>query len=549
MRIQKVLVLAVTAMVAVVFAGAQTPIEITVSSNLVRSNFRGVGFHAELFLDRITSEYFDQVIAKRWRELNPAFARVLHHWGPGKAAVRDEKALQVLARELLFMKEATDTEIYLTTGAMKATAPGDERKAYASAVADELSYLLGKGATNIKYYGSTNELSLHEWADLRNDLPTYRDYHRLIFEELKQRNIPVKLLATDASPVMFWNTLQWAADNMDDVTGVYGAHHYANNLLPGDLDFYGWFKTQCSWAVELAKAKNKDFILGEFGPGQYLELRWGIRWDTPEFYGTPQEPQAGLQVGEATLAAINAGAYAMAYWTFADFPDDPRSRSINQWGLFKSLANGGAVRAPYYCYGLLSKYLRGPASVHEVTTANDKLRVAAVEREADGSWSLAVINRDSQDAPLSIKFPKTPGKPFRKFVYDPANVPVTEDGDLQSPVGKVAMLDGSLSDTVKANSMAVYTTAYDDDPPAPVQGLEVKEVGATSSVKGMPGDAKRLTWRPNKEIDLCYYRIYHGGVRIASTVSTEFVDAGPTRSRPGEYTVVAVDTSGNASPR
>jgi hypothetical protein len=278
-------------------------------------------------------------------------------------------------------------------------------------------------------------------------------------------------------------------------------------------------------------------------------LRWGKRWDTPEFYGTPQEPQAGLQVGEATLAAINAGVYAMAYWTFADYPDDPNSRSINQWGLFKSLANGGAVRAPYYCYGLLSKYLRGPARVHEVTTANEKLRVAAIERESDGGWSLAIINREGRDVPFAIKFPTNSGKAFRKFVYDPANVPVTEDGDLQPPAGKVSIRDGAISDIAKANSMIVYTTAYDDDPPAPVQGLEVKSVGADSGVKGMPGDAKRLTWQPNKETDLCYYRIYHAGVRIASTVSTEFVDAGPTRSRPGAYSVVAVDTSGNSSPR
>jgi hypothetical protein len=51
-------------------------------------------------------------------------------------------------------------------------------------------------------------------------------------------------------------------------------------------------------------------------------------WNSLEAFGTPMEPQAGLQTAEAALAAINAGA---------------------------------VTRAPYYRYGLLTKFLRGPA--------------------------------------------------------------------------------------------------------------------------------------------------------------------------------------------
>ena len=47
-------------------------------------------------------------------------------------------------------------------------------------------------------------------------------------------------------------------------------------------------------------------------------------------------------------------------------------------------------------------------------------------------------------------------------------------------------------------------------------------------VPGSTADAKRLRWAPNTETDLCYYRVYHNGVRIGSTVATEFIDAGPT---------------------
>lgn len=523
-------------------AVAQAPVKIAITSDVVRENFRGVGFHGQLFLDSSTPDYWDQVIAKRWRELNPGFARVFHNWERGNRGVRDAQALEFLAREIVFMKESAGTEVYLTTSAPKDVPAGEERAAYARSVADEIEYILGKGGTNLKFYGSSNELTLRSWGDLNRDLPTYRDYHRHLYAEFHKRNLPVKLLATDASPVSYWNSLQWAADNMDDITDVYGGHHYATRQPADDLEFYSWFLERCTWAVGLAKSKNKDFILGEFGPGQYQETRWGRRWDTPEAFGTPMEAQAGLQTAEAAMAAINAGSYAMGYWTFTDYPDRP-GQGINQWGLFKSMAAGAVTRAPYYCYGLLTKFFRGPARVYRVTSGAARVHAAAVQRDSDKAWTIAVINRELHPVAVSIALAADPGKPFRKYLYDTAHVPVTEDGDLQEPSCRLAAHDRELNDTVPPNSMALYTTAYDDDPPAAVQGLEVKAVDGSFT----PRDAKRLTWKANTEPDLCYYRIYHNNVRVGSTVSTEYVVAGPERWRSGPYTVVAVDTSGNAS--
>lgn len=520
----------------------QPPARITIGKELVREGFRGVGFHGQLFLDSATPEYWNQVVAKRWRELNPGFARVFHNWARGNRGVRDPQALETLARELVFMKESAGTEVYLTTTSPKVTEPGKERQDYARAVADELEYLLGKGATNLKYYGSSNELTLRTWGDLNRDLPTYRDYHQHLYNEFRARKLPVKLLATDASPVSYWKSLEWAAANMDGITDIYGGHHYATRQPADDPEFYNWFLERCAWAVGIARSKGKDFILGEFGPGQYQELRWGRRWDTPEAFGTPMEPQAGLQTAEAALAAVNAGVYAMGYWTFTDYPDRP-GQGINQWGLFKSMAAGAVTRAPYYCYGLLTKFFRGPAKVYKVASSSPKLYAAAVQRDSDGAWSIAVINRELHPSAVAISLAASPGKPFRRYLYEVARVPVTEDGDLQEPSGRIAAREGELNDTIPANSMALYTTAYDDDPPAPVQGLEVRPV---SRSEGLPGDAKRLLWKANTESDLCYYRVYHNNVRVGSTVATEYVIAGPERWRAGPYTVVAVDTSGNA---
>jgi len=248
---------------------------------------------------------------------------------------------------------------------------------------------------------------------------------------------------------------------------------------------------------------------------------------------------AGLQLAEAAMAAINGGVYAMGYWTFTDFPDRPEWHAINQWGLFKWLTQGSEPRAPYYAYGLLTKFLRGPATVYQVESGQEDLRVAAVERQTDKAWSIAVVNRSARDTSISIALPeRATSKAFRKYVYDARKPPLTEDGDLQGPVGKVEPNSSHLTDSVGGLTLTVYTTAYDEVPPAAVQGMDVSKLP----------DGKLIKWSANKEPDLAYYRVYHEGVRLGSTVAAQFPDEGPTRNKPGKYTVVAVDLSGNAIP-
>ena len=100
---------------------------------------------------------------------------------------------------------------------------------------------------------------------------------------------------------------------------------------------------------------------------------------------------------------------------------------------------------------------------------------------------------------------------------------------------------------MKAQSLAVYTSAYDRTPSAPVTALQLIPVA---------GGKEQLKWRPNLEPDCCYYRVYrYAGDRfdpksarqIGSTVATEFLDESPS-GRESHYYIVAVDQSGNPSP-
>jgi hypothetical protein len=515
--------------------------QITVDAQqVVQPHFAGVGFHVFDHTFTTTPELVDTVIAKRWREIQPSFARM------NDSPDWDRGTLDKVAAYILRLK-GTGTEVYMTTWGPKDTQPGDERRAYARHMVDNLEYLVReKGCTNIRWYCLTNELSLKQWGSLAGDLPTFKDYHQCLYDELQARGLDIGLLATDASPISYWHTLEWAAANMDAITAIYGGHHYLNDRPLTDERFYPWFLDRLTWAVGLAKGKGKDFILGEFGCKQDGRTVDGVKLDRCVYFDTPDEPFLAIQLCEAALAAINAGTYAMGNWTYADFPDEYNAHYINKWGTFRWSGTDFSTRPHYYAYGLLTKYFRGPATVFPVDGNDPYLRVAAVRNNTTEAYSIAVISRCATVAPFAVALKGlTVDRPFRKYVYDPKRPPMNAFGDLQPPVGKVRMDDGVLRDSIAPNTIVVYTTAYHEIRPSPVRG-----------VRAEPNAAGGMTvkWDASPEPDICYYRVYAGERadfvpsvenQLVSTIATEHVDrqGGPAR----QYKVVAVDDSGNAS--
>jgi hypothetical protein len=403
---------------------------------------------------------WEGTLRSRWRELRPAFARVTHMWTPGRPGVRDETRTEGLVRAARWMQE-TGTEIYLTTWNPLKTEDHGERDAYAQAVAAELEYLIREqGLSNIRYYCMTNELSLGSWASLREDLPTFRDYHRRIHAALRARDLDVGLLATDASPIKYWDTLEWAAENMDAITAVYGGHHYVNDHELDDPEFYPWFLGECRRGAGIAAEKGKRFIIGEFGARQNREPVDGKKMDACVYWDTRQEPMVGIQLAEAILAAVNAGVYAIAYWTFTDFPDDWSPKGYNKWGLFEWDYCGNLVRAPYYAVGLLTRYFRGPATRLEVRSDDPLVRAAAVRQDGSGTWSIAVLNRHAEPCRVNLVFADAgPEGTLRRYHYDPSYVRSTEHGNLQDPVGWGPIAPGGLEDELPATSLGVYTSS------------------------------------------------------------------------------------------
>lgn len=501
---------------------------------IANPNFGGVGFHAFHHIFPATEEDLNEVIFKRWRELNPSFARLNDHWD------YDRPVMERIARHMARMKE-TGTEIYLTTWNPPNARDDGELAAWARRVADNLEfYVRTKGLTNLRTYCMTNELSLDGWGSLVGNLPRFRQYHQALAAEIKRRGLPVGLLATDASPVDYWHTIAWAAANMDDITAAYGGHHYFNERGPEDERFYPWFLSKLEWGVGIARDKKKPFILGEFGARQDGRTVDGVRLDRCVYFETPTEPLVTLQLAEAVIAAINAGVHGMGYWTFMDLVDDFSPGYLNRWGLFRASGADRSTRAIYYGYGLLTRYFRGPSTAFRVASDDPRVR-AAVVRNRDGAWSIAVVNRNGRATTVEIAVPDQRGSVrMRTYVYDPARVRHHPFGDLPGPSGTVTLRSGKMRVTVAPMSLTVYTAAFDEAPPPAVRGI------AQAPTDG----GVRVSWHPVDARDLCYYRVYRlngaARVQIGSTIATELVDRKPIAG--ARYAVTAVDMSGNESP-
>lgn len=499
----------------------------------VTERFGGVGFHAFHHIFEMSQQDLDEVVYKRWREMNPSFVRMNDHWD------YDRTVTERIAGHMARMKQ-TGTEIYLTTWNPPDVQNDEELRAWARRVADNLEfYVRTRGLTNVRTYCMTNELSLGRWGSLVSNLPRFKQYHEALFREIQSRHLPVGLLATDASPVGYWHTIEWAARNMDEITAVYGGHHYFNESPLEDERFYPWFLERLRWAVGIARARGKPFILGEFGARQDSRTINGVLQDRCIYFETEKEPLVTIQLAEAVIAALNAGVYGMGYWTFMDLPDDFAPGYINKWGTFRYSGTDRSTRAIYYGYALLTRYFRGPARVLTVSADDPRVRAAAV-RNARGGFSIAVVNRNRRETPVRLRLTgSTTAAQLRRYVYDPAAPPNHPFGDLPGPAGTVSVRQGVLSDRLAPMSLTVYTSAFDEVPPAPVRGLRTRKEGG----------AVLVSWQASPDRDLCYYRVYRvqAGRRtqIRSTIATQVRDENPP---PGTtYHLTAVDFAGNES--
>ncbi len=500
-------------------------------NRIEQKRFLGVGFDTFQHNFPATAQQMDQVLFKRWRELAPSFVRmdIQTDWGT--------KQLNQMAKHLLLMQE-TGTVAYITLWDLPVEQTPQDMANFAKHTADQMAYLIKtRGCICIKYFCISNELTLDKWGALANDLPLYATYQNAIFKAFWKEGLHIGMLATDASPISEWNTVKWAADHINSTTAVYGAHEYFSEYAPDSSRFYPWFLTQLRAICAVTAAKKKGFILGEFGCRGDGRTINGVLHDDCYYWNTPLEPYTGLQLAEAVIAALNSGVKALAYWTFTDFPYTAGQPYQNYWGMFKWENGNYAPRDPYFAYGLLTRWFRGPSQSVAASSSDPRLRMGVVKHKT--GWSIVLVNRNHQAVHFEITMHRLAlTTKFRCYLYNPVDIPVSPFGDLQKPAHTVLIRSGRLTGTIGPNCMVVYTSDFRQQVPPPVQDLTI----------ALNEHGVKLHWKPGKAT---YYRIYReeamgsGFLEIGTTIADHFTDHSPA-SQPAIYEVKAVDRWDNS---
>ncbi len=518
--------------------------------------FGGAGFqrfeHAHPLSDRLWHE----VVDKRWRELNPSFARLNHDpdWTEQQTANY---------RRVMDSCQAMTPEVYLTTWSPPLCRSDADFTAFGEAVGEFVERSVREwGHGNLRYYCCANELMTSQGHGYMVDhMDLFEKYQRAAARAFDARTLDVLLVSTDVHEVLDSeknrSTLDYAADHMADVTEAFCGHQYAMGFEPEEAGFYAWAMEKFKLALAVSVAQNKPFLLAEYGGRIANYVISGVNRDTCDHWDTGREDLTALQVAEFTVAAINSGVYALGYWTYMDFPEDDKNY-YNKWGVMRrscaGVSDSGArfalsnylPRSLYYAYALFTRYFRGPATIL-TTEAPDPLRVSAVRHDEGGTISVAVLHRGEEPVEADLLLPVGEAR-LRKFVFDAVQPPHSPFGDLPDADDTLEVREGRLSDTFRPYTLTVYTSAFREARPLPATNITV-------TPSSNPSTGQRIAWQPSASPDIAYYRVYRGREgfapshwnQIGSTTALEFLDHGAWGDRAGWYAVRPVNRDGNVA--
>ena len=514
--------------------------------------FGGMGFHNNeaMLYPVIEKEHFDQLLGKCFREAAPGFMRTFAGY-----ANWTKESMDAFYEYYSRTQKVTDTPMYLAAAKGAIHFSEEEMEEYCEKVADNFVYLKKeKGMNHLRYYCFSNEMTRGMHGVLLKDLPTFKKYHQMLYRAFQNRDLQIGLLATDASGYPAWESMDWAIGNMAEITEDYCLHIYERDPDLENLDFYSFFYEKCLEKVEKAlKNDGRRFILGEIGiqDGSKQVLgKKNVLLDVCRFYDDDwKRAYCALKMVEMAFAAINAGVFSMAYWSFTDYPD-PYSCAYsekpgfaqkwgecerfisgttdfkyNKWGFFRWEDDGDhSPREPWWAIAPMVKLYKRNSKVLTIDAGDDKLRCCGIYN-LDGSVTVGIINRHKAEKEITLDT-ELFKKPVRVYEYDPRNVPYNRFGDLQAPV---AVLDPKIpSYTLKPESIVYFTTDY-------------QEKAETVEAANLQVSDGKLTWAPVTDENHCYYRVFADGVQIASTIACDL----PVESETATYEVKSVDQWGN----
>ena len=411
---------------------------------------------------------------------------------------------------------------------------------YTKWVSDSLKEMITvRGFTNIKYIIAFTEPG--DYCGCGN-LPagyTQMTYYNLVINALHTRLVNdgtrslTKIVGPNSSGMNAGQGRLWiqnAVTNLNSAIDIYSSHDYS---LPG---YDEWYNMVTNGINDIA-ATGKPFWLDEYGKQD-------------EVYRNTSD--YGVYLAEINAASINAKAQHTSIWLYEDqyyvtplqnlTNTDSFYNGLHKWGTQNWLPTSTAVRPAWYAFTMMSRFLGGAGSqVYDTTKSLNGIRISAT-KQADGNWSVLVVNSNTTSQDITVNFTAAINKTLWKHLYNPNNVP-TGDGIIGSSA-QYTNVTTSFNDTLPARGVAIYTSIDDGTASAPYSLTAVPEDGQTSLSWSAPlsgATSYNIKWSTN----------FGGPYTTIQTgvTTTSYINTGLTNGTMYYYVVTAVNgaESGNSN--
>ena len=538
--------------------------EISIKKPYRRWLFGGIGFHnSEATMAPVMNEKFKNERAlKCFREISPTYSRVFagyHDW--------TKEAMDHFADYYDKTFRDAGTTLYLVPGRIPIPDEDFDIEEYCERTAANLEYLIKvRGCTKIQHFCLTNELSCgNTYAYLERDLDLFKKLQTGLYKSFQRHGLDIGLLATDCSGESTLYQVDWAIENMDEITSDYCTHLYLQKYQPEDLEAYEYCRSIFAEQVAKCQKVQKRYVIGEYGikkRGWANDIGKYPMWNNVSYNVDCPENDAlyALAIAEMSAAIVNSGTFAACLWTMIDYPDPmikengdtPEEKAryevcrfsghgmqirYNKNGLIRWCddEHDYSAKAGLYTMGYMAKLFKKGSRVLECSSDDELIRTCAVTN-SDGSVSICIINRNTERTDACLKLEHECKKPLRRYDFLVSNPNENKFCDLQD-FSALVDCNGSVVLSLEGQSVTFLTTDYENTVPSPVLGVMIK--------KG------KLVWKPSKDKHHCYYRVFASTEKnfspcyenqIASTVA-EYLDI---EDENLNYRVISVNKYGNA---
>ncbi len=348
---------------------------------------------------------------------------------------------------------------------------------YTKWASDSLHQLINvKGFNNIKYAVLFTEPSTYCGCGNVPNGFTQKNYYWHVVQQLHNRLVSdgrrslVKLVGpnnTDIENSAGIAAVQESVTNINAYLDIYSFHTYS---MAG---YDGW-STAVNNGLNAMSSTGKPFWFDEYGKQDQA-------YRNTADYGT--------YLAEINAAVLNAGGQTSLIWLYQDqyyvAPLDNETNSdsftngLHEWGTMPWLPTSTAVRPSWQSFAMMSRFLGGAGTkIVNTSKSINGVRISAVQLP-DGNVSVMVINSNGAPADINLSFASALGKTLWRHLYDPSNAP-----QLDTIIGaskEFPAVSTSLTDTLPARGVAIYTSIDDGTRPSTSSNLAVGAALSASS--------------------------------------------------------------------